>query len=68
MRITKHAQARIQERAIPTEELVHCITHGVRLVNRNDPSKTTIVDNKINLYIVTDKAETTVITVFRKEK
>lgn len=68
MNITRHAQERINERNITTQELIECVTKGKRLVNRNDPSKTTIVWNgPRDVYMVVNKEETVLITAFVKE-
>lgn len=70
MRVTKHAMERIEERKITTEELVNCVQYGHRMANRNDPeNRTTVVYNgERKIYIVMDKAETTVITAFTQER
>lgn len=67
IRITKHAQSRMDERKISLQAVKHCVTHGVRLVNRTDPNKWTYVDNENNTYVVTDKQTTVAITVFWKK-
>lgn len=69
MQITRHAQERIIERGITTAELVECVKNGKRLVNRNDPNKVTIVLNGArDVYMVTDKEQSVLITAFVKEK
>ena len=67
MKVSKHAIERIKERNITTAELTTTLRYGKRLVNRTDPSKTTIVLNgKRDVYMVVDKEETILITAFVK--
>ena len=68
MRVTRHAQERMTERNISGLDVAHVLQHGRKLVNRHDSSKYTFVDNTINVYVVTDKNLTTIITVFKKER
>ena len=68
MRITKHAMERIKERQITNADLVECLKHGKKYENKWDANKWTFVHTGINLYIVTDKDMTVVISAFRKEK
>ena len=68
MRVTKHAVERIKERNIKPADVAYVLEHGKRMVNRHDNNKYTFVNYEMNLYVVTDKAMTAVITVFRKER
>ena len=68
MRITKHAMERIHQRGITKEELVECLKNGKRYENKWDAEKWTFVHTGINVYIVTDKDMTAMISVFRKER
>ena len=67
MVVTKHAQERIRERNITTQQLTTALRFGKRLVNRNDATKTTIVLNGVvDIYLVTDKEESVLITCWVK--
>lgn len=66
MKVSKHFTLRQQERGITDKEVIQCVMHGVRLTNRTDANKYTIVDNTTGVMVVTDKALTTLITTFRK--
>lgn len=68
MRVTTHAQERMLERNIRALDVAHVLRYGSKYVNRHDPSKYTFIDTSLNVYVVTDKAMSTVITVFRKER
>ena len=68
MRIAKHARERMNERNITIQQVATVLQYGKRLVNRHDNNKYTFIDNQLNVYVVTDKALTTVITVFKKER
>ena len=68
MRVTKHALDRMSERNIRALDVAHVLKSGSRYVNRHDNSKYTFIDTNLNVYVVTDKAMSTVITVFRKER
>ena len=68
MRVTQHAQDRMLERNIRALDVAHVLRTGKKYVNRHDNNKYTFIDTALNVYVVTDKAMTTVITVFRKER
>lgn len=68
MRITKHASTRMRERGITEQAVRTAIIYGNHLPNRNDPTKTTVVDNKNKIYVVLASDKKTVITVFTKER
>ena len=69
MRIANHTRTRMAERGITIQDIATCLQYGVRMDNRTDPAnKYTYVDNTNKIYVVTDKANTTVITVFHKER
>jgi len=68
MRVTKHAQERMSERGIRALDVAHVLRYGSKYVNRHDPSKYTFIDTSLNVYVVTDKSMSTVVTVFRKER
>ena len=68
MRVAKHAIERMRERNISALDVAHVLQHGHKMINRHDENKWTFVDNTVNVYVVTDKELTTVITVFKKEK
>ena len=68
MRVTTHAQYRMLERNIRALDVAHVLRYGKKYENRHDNTKYTFIDTALNVYVVTDKAMTTVITVFRKER
>ena len=68
MRVTNHAQERMLERNIRALDVAHVLTYGKRYENKHDNTKYTFIDTQLNVYVVTDKAMSTVITVFRKER
>lgn len=67
MKVSKHAVKRMKERGIAPQEIVDVITKGHRMVNKHDSNKYTFVASEKQLYAVTDKAMTTLITVFWRE-
>ena len=67
MKVTKHAMDRFTQRNVTAQEAVECVRDGIRMVNRHNPERFTFKHKTANLFIVTDKAMTTVITMFRKE-
>ena len=67
MRITKHASMRMYKRNINIPMIKEVIGKGIRMVNKTDDSKFTFKHKHENLYAITDKSMTTLITVFRKE-
>ena len=67
MRITKHASMRMQDRRISIPMIKEVISKGIRMVNKTDSSKFTFKHRTEQLYVVTDKEMTTLITVFWKE-
>ena len=68
MRITKHASMRMQERNINVSMIKEIIGNGIRMVNKTDNSKFTFKHRTEQLYAVTDKDMTTLITVFYGRK
>lgn len=66
MRITNHAKERIQERGITVSQLVDAVKHGKRLEHKNNPERLVVRTNEI--YMIFDKAMTTLITVFVNER
>ena len=67
MYVSKHAEERIKERGITVQQLTTALRFGKRLVNRNDPNKTTIVLNgAVDVYVVTSKEEDVLITAWVK--
>ena len=68
MRITKHASMRMQERSINVSMIKEVIGNGIRMVNKTDSSKFTFKHKTEQLYAVTDKDMTTLITVFYGRK
>ena len=67
MRITKHASIRMQKRNINMSMVRDIIGNGIRMVNKTDSNKFTFKHKHENLYAVTDKNMSALITVFRKE-
>ena len=68
MRVSRHAKERMMERSITVQQVATVLRYGHRMVNRHDANKLTFVDNQLNVYVVTDKEMSCVITVFKKEK
>ena len=68
MRITKHASLRMKERNITVSMIREVIGKGIRMVNKTDISKFTFKHRTEQLYAVTDKDMTTLITVFYGRK
>ena len=68
MNVSRHAKERMAERNITIQDVATVLQFGKRLVNRHDDTKYTFIDNTLNVYVVTDKALTCVITVFKKEQ
>ena len=64
MKITKHAQERIEERNVDINDLAAVLKDGIKMVNKHDSSKWTMKHQTKDLYIVLDQEMTTVITVF----
>jgi len=67
MRISKHCKERMDERGISIHAAANCLQNGKKYINKHDNNKYTFIDKENNVYVVTDKAMTTVITVFRRE-
>ena len=55
-------------RGITRDTVEYAVSNGVQLVNRTDANKWTYVDNKNNMYVVTNKESNIVITAFKKER
>ena len=68
MRITKHASMRMLDRNINIPMIREVIGKGIRMVNKTDSSKFTFKHKTEQLYAVTDKDMTTLITVFYGRK
>ena len=68
MRITKHAKQRMLDRNINIPMIREVIGKGIRMVNKTDNSKFTFKHKTEQLYAVTDKDMTTLITVFYGRK
>ena len=64
--ITKHCRHQMNTRNITQRQLDECVTNGVKLVNKTDSNKWTIIDNKQGLYVVTSKCMTIAVTTFWK--
>ena len=67
MRITKHAKQRMLQRNINVSMIREIIGKGVRMVNKTNKERFTFKHKTEQLYVVTDKNMTALITVFWKE-
>ena len=65
MKLSNHTKQRMAERNITSVEVVKTIKTGVRYENKHDNTKWTFINREDNCYVVTDKALTVIITVFR---
>lgn len=68
MRVTAHAQERMAERNIRALDVAHVLRYGKKYVNKHDSNKWTFIDTSLNVYVVTDKAMKTIVTVFQKSR
>ena len=67
MRYSKHAMVRMRERNMTHQDINTCLAYGKCLVNKHDSTKNTwILNGTTDIYVVTNKANTVVITVWPK--
>ena len=64
MKISKHAQQRIEERNVDVNDLVAVLKDGIKMVNKHDSSKWTMKHSTKELYVVLTGDMSTVVTVF----